>query len=255
MRDKKIPPSGAEFAVEALRPENQRIQPVNEHPLCHPLQTCLRENGERVGMDAAIAQQAELIERQAADIARWAHGAEINVAALRDAHTYISELRDEIAALRQSCVVLPDHMAVPRPIWKDARQPYGNPLNDAEIKGAELFNLAIDEVARLNASRDEAPEDEQAVFEAWLARVCPSGDCERVQAQFEASGDYRDFHAAPTHAPDHSADDLKMVSVPRELLEHVKHARKELLRMDRAPLSIRQKLAQKLTDLLAGGAQ
>jgi hypothetical protein len=61
--------------------------------------------------------------------------------------------------------------------------------------------------------------------------------------------------AAPTHAPDHSADDLKMVSVPRELLEHVKHARKELLRMDRAPLSIRQKLAQKLTDLLAGGAQ
>ena len=47
-------------------------------------------------------------------------------------------------------VIVPDRMVVPKPIWKDARHPYGDPLNAADIRGAELFNLAIDEVLRLN---------------------------------------------------------------------------------------------------------
>lgn len=49
-----------------------------------------------------------------------------------------------------SGVVLPERWNVPRPIWKDARQPYGDPLNKADIEAAEKFNLALDEVARLN---------------------------------------------------------------------------------------------------------
>jgi len=76
MSDKKIPPSVAEYALQALKPENQRIQPVNEHPLEHPmhvLQSCLRENGEQIGMAATIAQQAELIRMQAAEIERIRH--------------------------------------------------------------------------------------------------------------------------------------------------------------------------------------
>jgi len=49
-------------------------------------------------------------------------------------------------------VVMPERWNVPRPMWKDARQPYGNPLNHADIEAAEKFNLALDEVARLNAA-------------------------------------------------------------------------------------------------------
>lgn len=48
-------------------------------------------------------------------------------------------------------VVMPERWSVPRPLWKDARQPYGDPLNKADIGAAEAFNLALDEVARLNA--------------------------------------------------------------------------------------------------------
>lgn len=49
-------------------------------------------------------------------------------------------------------VVMPERWNVPRPMWKDARQPYGNPLNHSDIEAAEKFNLALDEVARLNAA-------------------------------------------------------------------------------------------------------
>lgn len=49
-------------------------------------------------------------------------------------------------------VVMPERWNVPRPMWKDARQPYGNPLNHADIEAAEKFNLALDEVARLNSA-------------------------------------------------------------------------------------------------------
>ncbi|WP_155419282.1 hypothetical protein [Chromobacterium subtsugae] len=40
-------------------------------------------------------------------------------------------------------------------------------------------------------SNMQPTEDEiQAVFESWLHRVSPSGDCESVQNQFESSNDY-----------------------------------------------------------------
>ena len=40
-------------------------------------------------------------------------------------------------------------------------------------------------------------EDEQAAFEDWMERTCPSGDVEAVQRQWESSSDYADFHAPP----------------------------------------------------------
>lgn len=43
----------------------------------------------------------------------------------------------------------------------------------------------------------------------------------------------------------------KLVGVPVEFIEHVKHARKELCRLEQSPLHVRQKLAQKLTDWIA----
>ncbi|CAB3717108.1 hypothetical protein CEY09_31615 [Achromobacter marplatensis] len=41
----------------------------------------------------------------------------------------------------------------------------------------------------------EGEKDEQAAFERWLDRTCPSGDVEAVQRQWEASSDYADLHA------------------------------------------------------------
>lgn len=45
------------------------------------------------------------------------------------------------------------------------------------------------------ASAQDDAKDEQAAFEEWLERTCPSGDVESVQRQWEASSDYADFHA------------------------------------------------------------
>jgi len=47
--------------------------------------------------------------------------------------------------------------------------------------------------------------DEQAAFEKWLDRTCPSGDVEAVQRQWEASSDYAELIGAAPAAPDHSA--------------------------------------------------
>ncbi len=62
-----------------------------------------------------------------------------------------------------SVVVLPERWSVPRPIWKDACQPYGDPLNKSDIEAAGKFNLALDEVARLNSSPISAGDESAAV--------------------------------------------------------------------------------------------
>ncbi|MGY8831288.1 MAG: hypothetical protein ACKVIS_17435 [Pseudomonadales bacterium] len=72
---------------------------------------------------------------------------------------FMAMLPKEIALKAQpSGVVLPERWSVPRPIWKDARQPYGDPLNKSDIEAAGKFNLALDEVARLNSSPASAGE-------------------------------------------------------------------------------------------------
>ena len=89
-------------------------------------------------------------------------------------------------------VVMPERWNVPRPMWNDARQPYGNPLNHADIEAAEKFNLALDEVARLNA----APVQQVSVpasafasraithYEAALLAAFPSGSSGEVFNQW-----------------------------------------------------------------------
>ena len=82
---------------------------------------------------------------------------EENHAAIVDRGRAQAELRDMLYAApvseaKAQGVVMPERWNVPRPMWKDARQPYGNPLNHADIEAAEKFNLALDEVARLNAA-------------------------------------------------------------------------------------------------------
>jgi hypothetical protein len=49
--------------------------------------------------------------------------------------------------------------------------------------------------------KKRAQEAEQAAFEAWLARVRPSGDIESVQQQWEDSSDYADFLEVRDEAP------------------------------------------------------
>lgn len=45
----------------------------------------------------------------------------------------------------------------------------------------------------LEALSKAVRETEQFLFDAWLARVCPSGDVESVQRQWLASSDNREF--------------------------------------------------------------
>ena len=58
----------------------------------------------------------------------------------------------------------------------------------------DLHERATAMLARLNSSPVSAGDDaEQAAFEAWLVRVCPSGDADSVHAQWLESSDYEDF--------------------------------------------------------------
>jgi hypothetical protein len=69
--------------------------------------------------------------------------------------------------------------------------------------------------ARLNASRDVVPEGWRAERDdciQWLMRIDGIGE---ARASLIYSMGFRRI----ADAPDHSADDLKMVSVPRELLD------------------------------------
>lgn len=79
--------------------------------------------------------------------------------------------------------------------------------NDYEQTGATFPRWKSAYAAMLNAA-PPAPtshpiptgatgEDEQAAFEDWMERTCPSGDVEAVQRQWESSSDYADFHAPP----------------------------------------------------------
>jgi hypothetical protein len=47
-------------------------------------------------------------------------------------------------------LAVPDLMKVPRPMWRDANSPHGDPINKAEIEAATHFNLAVAEMVRLN---------------------------------------------------------------------------------------------------------
>lgn len=85
------------------------------------------------------------------------------LAAELSATAYKYLLGEPVSEAKAQGVVMPERWNVPRPMWKDARQPYGNPLNHADIEAAEKFNLALDEVARLNAT----PVQQVSVPDGW----------------------------------------------------------------------------------------
>lgn len=102
-------------------------------------------------------------------------------------------------------------------VWQTARDMgYGN------VTGA------LQELAALKARQPSAAHDPH---EAWLT------DPENVP-----------FPGGLT--PDLSQQPSASVVLP-EFIEHVKHARKELCRLEQSPWRIRQRLAQKLTDGIA----
>lgn len=105
MSDKKIQPSVAEFAVEALKPENQRIIPVNEHAL----QTCLRENGEQIGMAATINQQAHIIAQRDTTIAEQAD--EIERLRMQLAACGVVALSNTPESAKNARIMHPDYMS------------------------------------------------------------------------------------------------------------------------------------------------
>ena len=51
-------------------------------------------------------------------------------------------------------------------------------------------NSATDPLTALSSAVDNA---EQRVFEGWLQRTSPSGDCDSVQSQWLESSDFEDF--------------------------------------------------------------
>lgn len=57
----------------------------------------------------------------------------------------------------------------------------------------ELVGIADVDPVKAASLKTRAKEAEQAAFEAWAARVRPSGDVESVQQQWEDSSDYADF--------------------------------------------------------------
>ena len=92
-------------------------------------------------------------------------------------------------------LVMPERWNVPRPMWKDARQPYGNPLNHADIEAAEKFNLALDEVARLNAA-PAAPAADAGIVDMYrhLQKVTPYRFKKIQDASITDGGDVMYFH-------------------------------------------------------------
>jgi hypothetical protein len=213
MIDKPIPPSVAQ----------------------HALQTCLSENGEQIGMAATIAQQAELIRLQAAEIERLTEYAKWlektlsgnAVAALKQAGDGAGS---EGSAAQKSfwagfeAAKLDDQCSNIRTAWN-------------EFKGSDQFK-------RLNASRDVVPKDwrlvpgrmhldanviesinfhcgdgqEDAGFGSYSDGVLWIGEIEeddgsKTYGLHIATADYPkegsttlvEFAATPTPAPDHSA--------------------------------------------------
>ncbi|MBR8657301.1 hypothetical protein KDH83_28690, partial [Achromobacter sp. Marseille-Q0513] len=67
-------------------------------------------------------------------------------------------------------------------------------IDDHDMQDAYAAMLA-EAPAAPGVSTVEDAEDEQTAFERWCDRMCPSGDANEVQRQWEASSDYADFHA------------------------------------------------------------
>lgn len=107
--------------------------------------------------------------------------------------------------LQHGCVVLPERWSVPRPIWKDVRQPYGDPLNHADIEAAKKFNLALDEVARLNSSPVSAGDDRETIRAVFLRNgfTIKEGQADLKPYVYAAADELMSIARAALSAPSH----------------------------------------------------
>jgi hypothetical protein len=195
MSDKPIPPAVAE----------------------HALQACLTENGEQIGMSATIAQQAELIRLQEDKIQRQA--AELFALKMPGA------LKRAGAGGHVPDSVFQDEFQV---WWEDEGQYVRSGGGTYERFFAfqawrHLYPMLMQARARLNASRDvvqvayrvtgaytDCAFTHKSSAEAYLSGLLSSDP----DGGYQITG----LYAAPTPAPDNSADD-KMVRVPREPMQ------------------------------------
>ena len=69
---------------------------------------------------------------------------------------------------------------------------------DKKDGAPEYIHEAITALREARAEKpvQQEPVDEQAIFEDWLARNCPSGDVDSVHRQWEASGEYADLYTS-----------------------------------------------------------
>jgi hypothetical protein len=122
---------------------------IAESEGCKPLMTVTQHQrllGEAKQGQRVLAMEVEQLKAEVDRLEKLA-------AAISDDCNTVANERNELRAQLAQKVVLPERMNVPMPIWKDARQPYGTPLNGVEIGRAEHFNLALDEVERLNGAK------------------------------------------------------------------------------------------------------
>jgi len=214
--DKPIPPSVAE----------------------HALISCLSENGANIGMVATIAQQAELLRLQGDKIQRQA--AELHA------------LKMPGAALKQAGVAaMPEWLSDDESMAERLRLAGWVATHDGQWSGAELFRLEVLRAVRLNASRDVVPvqieptrsvlvefaaeeqfllfcdEDEfvdiaQSVLRRFAAPTPAPARCEYCDGTGDVHSLDGEWRGECTECkPDHSADDIKMVMVPRELANRI----------------------------------
>ena len=251
MSDKPIPPSVAQ----------------------HALQSCLSENGEQIGMAAAIAQQAELIRLQAAEIA-----------ALKQAGVGVDE-RSAFEAWRlatfcggderlKKCSNAPDvyYYTAEQEAWKvwqararlnasrDVAQPelavWCGAMPESNGKSnytARLHRKGESLLSGVTITLDRSEYPDRVRYEADRVRYL-IGELPTEPDILAYDPDKHSGYAAPTPAPDHSADDIKMIRVPRELLERLTHKESGLPYWD-ALNEDRLAAIVELRALLAGGAQ
>ena len=198
---------------------------------------------------------APVSEAKAQDVVQWPEADEIMQMAfeegqpaddasgycfeLEEFDLFIERLMSEVARLnaapvseaKAQGVVMPERWNVPRPMWKDARQPYGNPLNHADIEAAEKFNLALDEVARLNA----APVQQVSVPDvSAMARILADRNADACNVNREDNWaiygqDYIDdvtamlavAPAAPAAPAADAGDGADVIRVDRQMAEEV----------------------------------
>lgn len=166
----------------------QQDECMRSHPHENMNAACAAKTIEARAMNQAAQQD----EREAGEISEAdARGCidtyEVQVSRLRRALRPFADLATPPLswAMVEHCVKDdPEKQTLQRPQMQRA-------FNRAAQVYAETATAAVAQQVQADVQQDER---EARAFEDWLARVCPSGDCEAVQRQWEESSDYADLH-------------------------------------------------------------